>query len=53
MKQEELNETLRLHKLWIDGEASGKKANLQGANLQEANLQVADLQKAGHAPGNR
>lgn len=38
MKQKELDEILRMHKMWLDGEEEGKRADLQGANLQGANL---------------
>ena len=45
---EELAEVLRLHKLWLDDEEGGERANLAGAaltraNLAEANLAVANL----------
>ena len=48
---DELNEVLRLHKLWAADEECGQRANLrgadlQGADLQGANLQGADLQRA-------
>lgn len=33
MKQEELNEVLRLHKLWLRGDESGKRADIRGADL--------------------
>ena len=46
MKQKELDEILRMHKMWLDGEEEGKRADLQGANLQGANLQDANLQDA-------
>ena len=51
MKQEELNEVLRLHKLWLRGDESGKRADLQdaelrGADLRDTDLQDADLQRA-------
>lgn len=51
IKQAELNEILRKHKLWLKNEECGEKADLQGAdllgaNLLGANLQGADLQGA-------
>ena len=55
MKQEELNEILRKHKLWLeeeDGECADlsyadlRGANLRGANLRGANLRGADLSYA-------
>ena len=29
----DLKETLRLHKLWLEGDDEGKRANLRGADL--------------------
>jgi hypothetical protein len=61
MKQDKLNDVLRLHKLWMEKNPSGIQANLldadltgaylrgaylQGAYLQGANLREADLQGA-------
>jgi len=46
MKAEELKEILRLHKLWIDGDLSGSRANLSGAYLYCANLSGANLYRA-------
>ena len=56
MTNEQLQEVLRLHKLWLNSEPEGihadlrkadlRKANLQGANLKGANLQGANLQGA-------
>jgi hypothetical protein len=46
MKQEELNEILRLHKLWLANEEGGAKANLKGADLKGAELECADLKGA-------
>ena len=48
MTQTELDEVLRLHKLWINHKAGGKRANLRyadltGADLRSANLRYADL----------
>ena len=37
MTQEELNEIIAKHKLWLDGKG-GERANLTGANLTGANL---------------
>lgn len=36
-------ETLRLHKLWLDGNKDGMCADLQGASLGGANLRYANL----------
>ena len=44
--QEELNEFLRKHKLWLKNEEGGERANLSGANLSMANLSRADLSGA-------
>ena len=44
--QEELNEFLRKHKLWLIGDDEGERANLGGANLYGANLGGADLRGA-------
>ena len=39
-------EVLRLHKLWVEDEAGGVRANLDGANLDGANLDGANLDGA-------
>lgn len=51
MTREELSEVLRLHKMWLDGDENGKRADFEGADLKwadlrEANLQWADLRGA-------
>ena len=46
MTQIELNEILRKHKLWMDGDKNGSEADLSGANLRWANLSEADLSGA-------
>ena len=38
-----LEETIRLHGLWIDGKTGGVRANLYRANLTDANLAYANL----------
>ena len=43
---EQLNEILRLHKLWLEGDRAGVRANLRGANLKGADLKGADLRRA-------
>jgi hypothetical protein len=43
MDAEELRERVRLHGLWLAGDPSGKRADLQRADLQGANLQGAYL----------
>lgn len=43
MNQQELNEVLRLHQLWIEGNPEGKNANLEGAYLKGAYLVGANL----------
>ena len=46
MKQEELNEVLRLHKLWLENNSDGVRADLRSADLMDANLRSADLRRA-------
>jgi hypothetical protein len=46
MKQKELDEILRLHKLWLAGEYDGAPANLIDADLSGADLADADLANA-------
>jgi uncharacterized protein YjbI with pentapeptide repeats len=46
MTQTELNELVRLHKLWLIGDPAGKKANLSDADLRGANLSDANLSGA-------
>ena len=53
MTQEEVNEAIRLHGLWVKGETTGERADLSnedlsgldlsGANLRCANLRGTDL----------
>ena len=43
MKQKELDEILRLHKMWLNGEEGGKRADLQDADLWGADLRCANL----------
>ena len=43
---EELQEVLRLHKLWLAGSPEGKCANLYRTNLRYADLRYADLRGA-------
>ena len=40
---DELAEILNKHKMWLNGEVGGIRADLSGANLYEANLYEADL----------
>ena len=46
MKQEELDEILRLHEAWMEGKYFGERADLQGADLAGVNLQGKDLRHA-------
>ena len=56
ISRDELNEVLRLHRMWVNGECGGERANLRGvdlrgvdlreANLRGANLRIADLREA-------
>ena len=60
LDKKELDKVLKLHKMWLNGDADGQKANLRwaylyradlsranlrGANLCEADLHEADLRK--------
>ena len=42
MEKKKLDEILRLHKMWLNGEEEGKRANLQGADLRGVDLWGAD-----------
>jgi hypothetical protein len=44
--QDELEVFLRKHKLWLDGDPDGVRADLRGANLSEADLSEANLSEA-------
>ena len=46
MTSEELKEKIRLHKMWLNNEVGGEKADLSRANLYGANLSGADLSGA-------
>ena len=46
MTQEEIREKLRLHRLWVDGEEGGARADLGGAYLHGADLGGAYLRCA-------
>jgi len=46
MQQEQLNEVLRLHAKWLNGDADGVRADLRGADLTGADLSRADLSRA-------
>jgi len=46
MKTTEITEILASHKLWIENQPDGKRANLRGANLSDADLSVANLRGA-------
>ena len=43
MDQKELDKILELHKMWLWGDANGKRANLYGADLYGAGLRGANL----------
>ncbi len=40
MNQSKRKEILRLHKLWLEGDKDGKRADLSGADLTEADLTI-------------
>lgn len=44
ISKEDLQEVLRLHKLWVEGHPDGVRANLRMANLRWAYLKEANLQ---------
>ena len=46
MENKKLQEILDKHARWLNNEAGGVRANLQGADLHYANLQYANLQGA-------
>jgi len=57
MTKQELNKVLELHKLWLQGDPKGKRANLSGAYLtgaylSEANLYGANLSEANLSEAN-
>ena len=43
MTKEQLDEILKNHKMWLNNEPGGKRANLQDANLRGADLRGANL----------
>ena len=49
---EELSEILEKHRLWLDDEEGGERANLARANLTDANLARANLARANLADAN-
>ena len=46
ISKEELDTILKKHKMWLNNEPGGERANLRGANLLGANLRDADLRGA-------
>ena len=46
MEPKKLKEILKKHKLWLENDGKGERANLQRADLEGADLQGADLQGA-------
>ncbi len=45
LTQEEINKRLKLHKMWLNGEDGGVRADLKGENLRGADLRSADLRR--------
>jgi hypothetical protein len=41
-----IQEVLKKHSLWLEGDPTGKKANLRGVDLREISLQRVDLRLA-------
>ena len=46
MTQQELNDILRKHKLWLEDKEGGERADMQCANMRDADMQCADMQRA-------
>ena len=46
MDKKKLNKILKLHKMWVNKEAGGQRADLSGADLRGADLSHADLSGA-------
>ena len=46
MTEQRLNEILKKHTKWLNGEPGRERANFQGENLQGVNFQGADLREA-------
>lgn len=46
MEYDELKKVLDLHKKWLNGDADGRRADLQNADLQDVDLHGADLRGA-------
>ena len=46
MEASKLKEILEKHKMWLNGEEGGEKADLRWANLSEADLYMANLRRA-------
>lgn len=46
MKQNEINEIIRKHEMWLENRAGGKRAYLCRADLFVADLRLADLRRA-------
>ena len=46
MSRDELNEILAKHKMWLNNEEGGERADLSGADLRDADLRRADLRWA-------
>lgn len=46
MESKKLEAIIEKHKLWLDGDEAGDRANLNGVDLREADLSVANLSVA-------
>ena len=46
MNLHEIQEVLKKHKMWLNGDPKGECANLEGANLESADLSYANLRGA-------
>ena len=46
ISKEELNEILQKHKMWLNNDKGGERADLRGTDLKNADLRFADLKNA-------
>ena len=46
ISKEELNEILQKHKMWLNNDKGGERADLRGADLRSIHLRFADLKNA-------
>ena len=46
ISKEELNEILQKHKMWLNNDKGGERADLRGIDLKNADLRFTDLRIA-------